>query len=73
MKEYIRDCITNDIKDILNIRLHMYDVKTTTQENDKDTVCPIYRKEKDATKHVLDCEIELEKGKHTIGSSNISH
>ena len=23
--------------------------------------------------HVLDCEVELEKGKHTIGSSNINH
>ena len=23
--------------------------------------------------HVLDCEVELEKGKHTIRSSNINH
>ena len=37
------------------------------------TVCPIHRKEKDAAKHVLDCEIELEKGKHTVGSSNINY
>ena len=31
------------------------------------------RKEEDTTEHVLDCEVELEKGKHTIGSSNINH
>ena len=37
------------------------------------TVCPIHRKEKDAAKHELDCEIELEKGKHTVGSSNINY
>ena len=39
----------------------------------KDTICPICRKEEDTTEHVLDCEVELEKGKHTIGSSNINH
>ena len=31
------------------------------------------RKEEDTTEHVLDCEVELEKGKHTTGSSNINH
>ena len=35
-------------------------------------ICPICRKE-DTTDHVLDCEVELEKGKHTIGGSNTNH
>ena len=34
------------------------------------TICPVCRKEDDTTEDVLDCEVELEKGKHTIGSSN---
>ena len=33
----------------------------------------ICRKEENTKEHVLDCEVELEKGKHTIGSSNINH
>ena len=37
------------------------------------TICSIFRKEEDTKEHVLDCEVELEKGKHTIGSSNINH
>ena len=42
-------------------------------QNDTDTICPICRKEEDTTEHVLDCEVELEKVKHMIGSSNINH
>ena len=63
------------IKDILKIRLHMSDIKKkrSTPKNDTDTICLICRKEEDKTKHVLDCEVDLEKGKHTIGSSNINH
>ena len=31
-------------------------------QSDTDTICPICRKEEDTTEHVLDCEVELEKG-----------
>ena len=55
--------------DILKIRLHMWDVKNNYPKNNTDTICPICRKE-DTTEQMLDCEVELEKGKHTIGSSN---
>ena len=37
------------------------------------TICPVCRKEEDRAEHVLDCEVELKKGKRTIGSSNINH
>ena len=52
----------------------MWDVKTNIySKNGTDTICPICRKEKDTTEQVLDCEVELEKGKHTFGSININH
>ena len=47
----------------------MWDVKNNYPKNNTDTICPICRKE-DTTEQMLDCEVELEKGKHTIGSSN---
>ena len=73
MKGYIKNGNTDDIKDILKIRLHMWEVRKKYQKNDTDTICPICRKEEDTTEHVLDCEVELKKRKHTIGSSNINH
>ena len=72
-KEYIKNGNADDIKDILKIRLHMWDVKKNYPKNDTDTICPICKKEEDATEHVLDCEVALEKGNYTIGSSNINH
>ena len=62
MKEYIKKGNTDDIKDILKIKLPMWDVKKNYPKNDTDTTCPICRKEEDTTEHVLDCEVELEKG-----------
>ena len=66
MKEYIKNGNTDDIKDILKIRLHIRDVRKNYPKNDTDTICPICRKEEDTTEHVIDCEVELEKGKHTL-------
>ena len=37
------------------------------------TKMPIWRKKEDTTEHVLDFEVQLEKGKHTTGSSKINH
>ena len=73
MKEYIKNGNTDYIKDILKIRLHMWEVRKNYPKNDTHTIYPICRKEEDTTEHVLDCEVELEKGKHTIRSSNINH
>ena len=69
----MRNGNTDDIKDILKIRLHMWEVRKNYPKNNTDTICPICRKEEDTTEHVLDCEVELEKGKDMIGSSNIDH
>ena len=47
------------------------EVKTKIKEKIQQRLTNDFcRKEEDTTKHVLDCEVELEKGKHTIGSSN---
>ena len=71
MKKYIEKGNTDDIKYILKIRLHMWDVKKNYPKKDIDTICLICRE--DTTEHVLDCKVELEKVKHKIGSSNINH
>ena len=34
--------------------------------NNTDTICSICRKEEDAKEHVVDCKVELEKGKHIV-------
>ena len=73
MKEYIKKGNTDDIKDILKIKLPMWDVKKNYPKNDTNTTFSICRKEEHTTEHVLDCEVELEKVKHMIGSSNINH
>ena len=39
---------TDDIKDILEIRLYMWDVKKNYPKNDTDTICPICGKERTA-------------------------
>ena len=38
MKEYKKNGNTDDIKDILKIRLHMWDVRKNYPKNDTDTV-----------------------------------
>ena len=44
--------------------------RTTRKMTQIYTISPVCRKEEDTAEHLLDCEVELEKGKHTIGSSN---
>ena len=73
MKEKIKNGNTDEIKDILKIRLHMWELRKNYPKTDTDTTCPICRNKEDTTEHVLDWEVELGKGKHTIGSSNINH
>ena len=73
MKEYIKNGNTDDLKDIIKIRLHMWNVKKNYPKKDRHTICPICGKEEDTTEHVLDCDVELEKGKHTIRNSKINH
>ena len=48
----------------------MWDAKKNYPKNHTDAICPICKKEKDTTEHALDCELELEKGRHTIGSKH---
>ena len=47
MKEYLKNGNTDDIKDLLKIKLHMWDVKKNYQKNDAYTICSICRKEED--------------------------
>ena len=73
MKEYIRIGNIDDLKYLLKIIFHMWDVRNNYPKNDEETIYPICRKEEDVAEHVLDCEVAFEKGKHIIGSSNMNH
>ena len=73
MKEYIKNSHADDMKNILKIRLHMWDAKKNNPKNDTDTICRICRKKEDTPEHVPDFEVVLEKKKHTIKISNINH
>ena len=44
MKEYIENSNTDDTKDILKIRLHMWDVRKNYPKNDTDAQFPEKRK-----------------------------
>ena len=46
MKEYIKNGNTDGIKDILKIRLHMWEVRKNYSKNDTDTICAIAEKKK---------------------------
>ena len=64
---------TDEIKDILKIRFHMWDVRKNYPKKWHRYNMLNLQKEKDTTEHVLDWEEELDKEKRTIGSSNINH
>ena len=46
MKEYITNVNTDDIKNILKIQLHTWDVKKNYPKNGKNRICPIAEKKK---------------------------
>ena len=54
-KEYIATCDSDLVKDIIKIRLHMWEQKKN-YPREEDTKCPIWNQKEDTTKHVLECQ-----------------
>ena len=55
-KEYITTCDSDLVKDIIKIRLHMWELKKNYQREEEDTKCPICNQKEDTTEHVLECQ-----------------
>ena len=73
LKKKIQQRLTDDLKEKTITRTIQRELRKNYPKNDTDPTCPICRNKEDTTEHVLDWEVELGKGKHTIGSSNIKH
>ena len=52
-KKYLQECDSNTIKDVIKIRLHMWQVKCNCKRDNTDTKCQLCQKSKDTTEHVL--------------------
>ena len=55
-KEYITTCDSDLVKDIIKIRLHMWELKKNYPREEEDTKCPICNQKEDTTEHVLECQ-----------------
>ena len=53
LKRYMKECDSDTIKDIIKIRLHMWEVKCNFKKNNTEEICPICSQTEDTTEHVL--------------------
>ena len=52
-KQHIKNCESNSIKDVIKIRLHMWNTKCNYERNESDTTCPLCKTEGDTTVHIM--------------------
>ena len=55
-KKYLQECDSETIRDVIKIRLHMWQVSCNYKRDNTDTKCPLCKKSEDTTEHVLECE-----------------
>ena len=55
-KQYTKKCESNTIKDVIKIRLHMWNTKCNYKRNELDTTCPLCKTEEDTTEHITICQ-----------------
>ena len=55
-KEYIATCDSDLVKDIIKIRLHMWELKKNYPREEEDMKCPICNHKEQTTEHVLECQ-----------------
>ena len=55
-KKYLQEYDSGTIKEMIKIRLHMWQVNCNNKRDNSDTKCPFYKKSEDITEHVLECE-----------------
>ena len=61
MKEYILNCNGEDARDIMLIRLHMWEVQMNYKKETESVMCPLCERKEDTTEHVTECGQENEK------------
>ena len=54
-KKYLHECDIDTIKDVVKIKLHMWQVNCNYKRDKTDTKCPLCKKSEDTTNHVLEC------------------
>ena len=54
--EYLATCDSDLVKDIIKIRLHMWELKKKYPQKEEDMKCPICNQKEDTTEHVLECQ-----------------
>ena len=55
-KKYLQEYDSDTMKDVIKIRLHMWQVNCNYKRDNTDTKCPLCQKSEDTTEHVLECE-----------------
>ena len=55
-KKYLQECDSETIKDVIKIRLHMWQESCMYKRDNTDTKCLLCKKSEDTTEHVLECE-----------------
>ena len=55
-KEYIATCNSDLIKDIIKIKLHMWELKKNFLREEEDMKYPICNEKEDTAEHVLECQ-----------------
>ena len=55
-KEYIATCNSDLVKNIIKIRLHMWELKNNYPREKEDLKCPICNEKEGTTEHVLKCQ-----------------
>ena len=54
-KEYIKESINGIIKEIMKMRLHMWELKANYGRQNLDNRCLMCQPEEDTTEHALEC------------------
>ena len=55
-KKYLQECDSDTIKDVIKIRLHMWQVNCNYKRDKIGTKCPLCQKSEHTNEHVLECE-----------------
>ena len=66
-KKQLQECDSETIKDVIKIRLHIWQVSCKYERDNNDTKCPLCKKSQDTTEHVLECEKDK---KFTLSKEN---
>ena len=69
-KKYIEQCKTDSVKDIIKIRLHMWDLKGNYQKEEEQPQYPLCKTEDDTTVHVLQCGRDRDRKHRNIKNNN---